>query len=286
MAFNLFNKTPDAGAIDGDFPEGKYLDKSAGIPGSPVQADMRNDIYIFFSKIFKEVGAVFNDVADTVNASQFFTTFADFLKPVVVNALDGVPITVPTHRHFTVYLDTSLGDATIPNFAGAFEGQRCMVISEGIADAINEGGNGDYVNDVFISPESSGLSYKKTWINGSWKAVNEVTAEIAVTGQVSRLHSTGYMVLNIRDGNDVAVITVRGALFSSGTFTPTVFNIPFDAPPKGSGKLISQNAANFAWSESRETATATEGETMRLLSTVSIPSLTYAKIESYEGYYS
>jgi hypothetical protein len=72
MAFNLFNKNPDAGAPETDFPTGKYLNKSAGIPGTPVLADMRNDSYIFFNRLIIEAGIVLNDVAETIGSSQFF----------------------------------------------------------------------------------------------------------------------------------------------------------------------------------------------------------------------
>jgi len=197
----------------------------------------------------------------------------------------GGTVTLSADKHAIILGDTSSGDITINNFAGTFEGQRCTIISDGTGTVKNNGGNGDYVNGVYISPESTGLSYKKTWIDGSWRAVNEVTAETSIVGQVARLYSTGYMILDGRAGNDIAVTTARGALYSSGTFTPTAFSLAFTAPPKGSGKIISQNGANFAWSESRLAATATQGETMRLLSTVSVALLTYAKLETYGGYY-
>jgi hypothetical protein len=209
MALKLSDNTPDSKTPTVDEPDGAFLDKSAGIPGSPVQAGMRNDMVYFFSRIMAEVGIAFNNIQDNITNSQYFTAFVNFLKPVTIIALDGVPITVPLSRHFTVLMDSSLGDPDLPAFDGTFEGQKCTVISDGSGTTTNLAGTGEYVNGVFISPRATGLSYKKTWLDGAWFVVNEVTNDFISGGIRVEKRPNGFMSQSGRFIKDNGLVTAQ-----------------------------------------------------------------------------
>jgi hypothetical protein len=191
-------------------------------------------------------------------------TELEFIPKVeTIYATDGVAITVPNNSDFVVLLDTSLGDASVPNFVGKFNGQKCTVISDGSGVATNEGGNGDYVNGVFVSPEATGLSYKKEWLNGGWKAVNEVTAVITIL-DTNQITSKGYM-------------TTIGTENVTGSLTK-IFDIPFSTVPVSSNTGL--NTSNTSLIASFQIGSATQ---ILLQNNAGSPISQYFKCEGYHA---
>lgn len=72
MANKLNIKVPDIGVPDGDRPDGYYLNEDTGVPGTPILAEMKNDIYTFFSKMMEEGNVAFNNLTDTNTLSQYY----------------------------------------------------------------------------------------------------------------------------------------------------------------------------------------------------------------------
>lgn len=72
MSRKLNLTVPDIGAPDGDRPDGYYLNEDTGVPGTPILAEMKNDIYTFFSKMMSEGGVSYNNLTDTHALSQYY----------------------------------------------------------------------------------------------------------------------------------------------------------------------------------------------------------------------
>lgn len=72
--------TPDMGAVDSDNPNGKYLNKDTGVPGTPALAQEMNSKLNFFARIMAGGGLSYNGDVDTFTDSQFFDAFINILN--------------------------------------------------------------------------------------------------------------------------------------------------------------------------------------------------------------
>lgn len=89
MARRLDQTVPDIGAPDVNRPEGYYLNEDAGVPGTPILAELKNDVYYFFSRMMSEAGVSFNNITDDINNSQFFESLEkNILKYQDLTVLD------------------------------------------------------------------------------------------------------------------------------------------------------------------------------------------------------
>lgn len=277
--FNLFNKTPDAGAPDADFPQGKYLNKDAGIPGSPVQADMRNDIYIFFSRLFSEVGFVFNDVADTVLASQAFDAFKNFLQPVLQLKLDTETIT-PANRHINAEIDTGSGDADIILDVGTFEGQTVNVTVNDLGIGSVDWGGGYLIYISLNSALTTSLIATFIWTNGAWVVTGGVTATyVSGTYRVfqkangtQKIASPNEQQTMVNTTSD-AINLIWPSAFATGSFPNAVYTF--------AGVNIHSNSATLDTSSPGIRAKATSGTTADIKTSCS-PAFANGHYYSYE----
>jgi len=103
-------------------------------------------------------------------------------------------IIVPSLVHLDGVLDTSLGDALFTLDPGKFEGQQVHLIADGTGIAELTGGNGIYVNSIFITENTGGAHLK--WTNSQWVAVNEVTAAYESTSFLISKKTNGFMEMS------------------------------------------------------------------------------------------
>jgi hypothetical protein len=102
-------------------------------------------------------------------------------------------IIVPSLVHLDAVLDTTLGDALFTLDPGKFEGQQVHLIADGTGIAELIGGNGIYVNSIFITENTGGAHLK--WTNSKWVAVNEVTADYVDMTQRLKIYANGGLVI-------------------------------------------------------------------------------------------
>lgn len=97
----------------------------------------------------------------------------------------------PTKSKTIITVDVSVSDQTITLNAGTLAGQTVHVKASGSGILTLTGGNGIYVNDIFITSNTGGAHLE--WDGTEWDAVNEITAKYTVGVQKIILGSQRYM---------------------------------------------------------------------------------------------
>jgi hypothetical protein len=128
---------------------------------------------------------------------------------------------------YEIELDVSLGNVDIdPLPLSDFIGQTVHFYAVGSGIGSIGGGNGVYVNGVYIT-ENTGGAVCRGVSGGLWKLDNGVTADWVSAETRINQYSYGYMILDYNASLDVTTTTATGSLFRSTT--ALVYAIPFEA---------------------------------------------------------
>lgn len=162
MARRLNLTAPDIGTPDGDRPDGFYLDEGPGDPGTPILADLKNDIYYFFNKTMEEAGITYNNVVDTQTLSQYYNALLITRDKQEEISLDSSQTYDPELSSKYIKIDTSSGVLAIALSDGNFIGQKVIFeVSGGNESTITLTGA-----DVEL-PSGGNIEY--VWNGSEWK---------------------------------------------------------------------------------------------------------------------
>lgn len=203
MARKLNLYVPDIGAPDGTRPDGYFLDEDVGVPGSPILADGKNDIYYFFSKMMGEIGIAFNDLVDNDSVNQFYEALEKVSNiPLEVTTSITETVVIDKRRHYRFIIDTTLGAITTTLPDGIFDGQRVNLhcIDAGTANAFYKG------TGIYLGASSTGTPLSPEfdiWLEWNdtesrWTYEDVVTANYASAGTNVTQSSGGSLKQNIR----------------------------------------------------------------------------------------
>lgn len=203
MARRLNLTAPDIGTPDGDRPDGFYLDEGPGDPGTPILADLKNDIYYFFNKMMDEAGITYNNVVDTQTLSQYYNAL-QVTKDLIDNVSLSTSQTVSPLINTLYQSDTSSGNNSISISDGVFIGQEIVLESSGSGITFADFTGKIPVEDIAISDgyklslKWNGVKYiadievTADYTNGSWriiktsggrqKLIEDVSISVAVAG--------------------------------------------------------------------------------------------------------
>jgi hypothetical protein len=154
-------------------------------------------------------------------------------------------------------LDTTLGDALFTLDPGKFEGQQVHLIVDGTGIAELIGGNGIYVNSIFITENTGGTHLK--WTNSKWVAVNEVTADyVAGSWSIKKCSSGNVSAQGLNDSNVTSLTAVGNIARGTAIFTHplTILNRGKVSPM--TVKTITGTSANWGGDIITESTTETQ----------------------------
>ena len=160
-----------------------------------------------------------------------------------IEASDGDSISV-TSKNTEITIDVSTADASISLGSGAFIGQTVHIVADGNNIAQVTGGNGIYVNSIYITSNTGGAHL--TWNGSQWDAVNEVTADYESGDYLVAMSSNGDLVYHANLEKDNGLTS--GQAFS--------FPIPFQDIPYAIAR-INENLARDVYLYTTTTSAAT-----------------------------
>lgn len=158
MARKLDQNVPDIGAPDAQRPDGYYLNEDAGIPGTPILAELKNDAYYYFSRMMTEAGIAYNNFTDNIESSQYYTAL---------------------EKNILKYSDlTVVGLASIPGREG-FD----LAFPQGFS-SVGDGGGGSYFwDDTSTDDPISGIIIEVVGtLTGRWKKIYSGAINVLCTG--------------------------------------------------------------------------------------------------------
>lgn len=177
MARKLNLVAPDIGTPDANNTEGTYLDEAVGVPGTPILADMKNQMYYFFSNLMAKSGLAFNDLVDDSLVSQFYDAFEIMAAVPRKQFVPSSQALVLGKYDWEVEVDLSLGNVAISALpVPDFIGQRVHIYGVGTGIGSIAGGTGLYVNGVFFTENTGGVFLTAVSLT-EWRAENGVTAD-------------------------------------------------------------------------------------------------------------
>lgn len=215
MARKLNLYVPDIGAPDGTRPDGYFLDEDVGVPGSPILADGKNDIYYFFSKMMGEIGIAFNDLVDNDSVNQFYEALEKVSNiPLEVTTSITETVTIDKRRHYRFILDTTLGAITTTLPDGIFDGQRVNLhcIDAGTANAFYKG------TGIYLGASSTGTPLSPEF--DIWLEWNDTESRWTYEDVVTADWVSGSETINTWSNGRIKTLRTGILISAAGTALP------------------------------------------------------------------
>lgn len=194
----------------------------------------------------------------TNNADSIFRlgTFSDVnnkIRTKGINVSGGATI-IPGSRDLSIIGDVSLGDATITLNAPLFLGQKVHIKADGSGILTVDGGNGIYVNGIFVT-ENTGGARAEAVSDGAggydWAFVDEVTLYMISSGFVTKKRSSGTMEQTY-EASDTINGQAQGSIYVSFTDLIPQIARPFSFTDiEESAHSVDPGSSNFLWMVAR-----------------------------------
>ena len=227
MARKLNLVAPDIGTPDANNTEGTYLDEAVGVPGTPILADMKNQMYYFFSNLMAKSGLAFNDLVDDSLVSQFYDAFEIMAAVPRKQFVPSSQALVLGKYDWEVEVDLSLGNVAISALpVPDFIGQRVHIYGVGTGIGSIAGGTGLYVNGVFFTENTGGVFLTAVSLT-EWRAENGVTADY-VSGDYHVIkYANGNMELEYLSSSPSLASNASGNVFINAAAVTNAYPLSF-----------------------------------------------------------
>lgn len=199
-------------------------------------------LFGWLQKTLNTVGQTPNGVAETSSTSQIFDAMREAFNTPEFQQIAASGAVVFGKTNHQIELDVSLGNVDISALAlSDFIGQHVHFYAVGSGIGSIAGGNGVYVNKIFIT-ENTGGAHLWGVSGGLWTADNGVTADYVSGLFTLRYNSNGKLKTRITDGGGVT------SIFTAPIYATVVKVVVFPVVYAIDPVLISNNATGTEYS--------------------------------------